>query len=235
MKCVILQPSYIPWRGYFHQIKKADVFVFYDDVQYDKGGWRNRNRIKTKDGLKWLTIPVHRNGATTKGIPINEIHVDNKQRWRKSHYETIRQSYSRAPFFPHYEDLLNEIYNSQPERLSEFVIDSTIAIAERLGINDTQFLRSSELPTHGHKTDRVLSVLKHLGATHYISGPSAKSYLELEKFGDVTVEFMEYDYPEYLQLYGDFEPQVSVIDLMMMMGPEAGKFIWAEEAQPCAQ
>lgn len=231
MKCVILQPSYIPWRGYFHQIQKADVFVFYDDAQYDRSGWRNRNQIKTKDGLKWLTIPVHRKGAVTDGIPINQIRIDWSRPWAKRHWESIRHAYGRAPHFDDYREMLEVLYSRRSELLVDFVVDTTIALAQRLGITKTQFIRSSTLPAQGHKTDRVISILKLLDADYYISGPSAKSYLEMEKFGDIPVEFMDYDYPPYPQLYGDFAGNVSVLDLMFMAGQNAGRLIWQPEGE----
>src|ERR1700730_8883427 len=99
MTCVILQPSYIPWRGYFHQIQKADVFVFYDDVQYDTGGWRHRNRIKTPTGTRWLTIPVHSQGVHTNNILINQITVAREQSWQQKHWRTLEAAYRKAPFF----------------------------------------------------------------------------------------------------------------------------------------
>ncbi len=110
MKCVILQPSYIPWRGYFHQIALADVFVFYDDVQYDSRGWRNRNKIKTPLGTRWLTIPVHAKGAQSEHIPINQIQIDWIKSWNIEHWETIRHTYAKAPFFNQFEDAIHEIY-----------------------------------------------------------------------------------------------------------------------------
>ena len=106
MKCVILQPSYIPWRGYFDQIYKADVFVFYDDVQYDKRGWRNRNRIKTDRGTRWLTIPVYNKGTYQNRIPINKIRVNREQNWGKTHWGMIRQFYLKAPYFDRYAEML---------------------------------------------------------------------------------------------------------------------------------
>ena len=110
MKAVILQPSYIPWRGYFHQIFKADTFVFYDDVQYDKHGWRNRNQIKTSQGKQWLTIPVHSKGVT-EGLPINQVRIDWSKPWTISHWKAITYAYGRSPFFKQYAPLLESFYN----------------------------------------------------------------------------------------------------------------------------
>src|SRR5580765_8213894 len=133
MNCVILQPSYIPWRGYFHQIRKADVFVFYDDVQYDRGGWRNRNRVKTPNGPVWLTIPVRKKGSVENAMPIDSIRVDWDRDWAKTHWTTIRQAYEKAPFFDSYRDKLQEIYSRRPELLADFTIETTIELAGLLG------------------------------------------------------------------------------------------------------
>src|SRR5512138_3045483 len=118
MNCVILQPSYIPWRGYFDQIYRADIFVFYDDVQYDKHGWRNRNRIKTTAGPQWLTIPVSSKGNTTSGLLLKDTRITWTQDWSRKHASTLRQSYSRAPHFAEYVGLLDEIYAKRPELLA---------------------------------------------------------------------------------------------------------------------
>lgn len=230
MKCVVLQPSYIPWRGYFHQIRKADVFVFYDDVQYDRGGWRNRNRVKTANGPTWLTIPVMKKGSLAAGTPTNAIRIDWNRIWTRAHWATIRESYARAPFFEEYSGLLETIYSRRPDLLADFTIQTTVEIAELLGIGDTTFLRSSNLNVVGAKTDRLISILRQVGANHYISGPSARHYLEEWKLAEagVTLEYMEYRYPAYNQLHPPFDPQVSVIDLLLMAGPDAHRFIWGK-------
>ena len=228
MKCVVLQPSYIPWRGYFDQIYKADTFIFYDDVQYDKHGWRNRNRIKTANGTTWLTIPVTSQGNVSNHTPINEIRIRSNDNWKKKHLLSIKYAYSKAPFFDDVYPVLEEIYQLDTELLSEFTIASTIRLAKYLGINDTKFVLSSELGVDGKKTDRLIDLLKAANADHYISGPSAKDYIEYDKFdaAGIFLEFMEYEYAEYPQLYPPFDPQVSVIDLLFMTGREASGQIW---------
>src|SRR5689334_4988003 len=132
MRCVILQPSYIPWRGYFHQIQKADVFVFYDDVQYDRHGWRNRNRIKTPQGLKWLTIPLKSVGSQWKDARICDMQIAQDGHWRRAHLESLRHCYARAPFFAEYQEMLERWYGTSDERLSEFTISTTIELAREL-------------------------------------------------------------------------------------------------------
>ena len=236
MNCVILQPSYIPWRGFFHLIQKADVFVFYDCVQFDDRGWRNRNRIKSPHGLQWLTVPVNAKGAQTKGTPINEIPIVWDSPWNKKHWAAIKHNYSKAPYFNQYAEMLAEFYSRQDQFLADFTCDFTVALARLLGIDNTRFVRSSTLPAQGTKTERLLSILTHLGARHYISGPSAKDYIEMDRFNEagITVEYMNYDYPEYPQLYGAFEPQVSILDLLFMTGPAAGEYIWAVNSSETA-
>ncbi|MCJ7583259.1 MAG: WbqC family protein [Anaerolineales bacterium] len=227
MKCVILQPSYIPWRGYFDQINKADVFVFYDDVQYDKRGWRNRNQIKTRCGKQWLTIPVFSRGAQTEQIPINQVRIVWDKAWNQDHRKALQHSYSKSPHFHRYDPLLEQFYTRRDDFLADFTIDFTVALARELGISHTRFLRSSELDVEGRETDRLIAILKKLGADHYLSGPSAQEYIEEDKFSEagVGLEFMLYDYPEYPQLYPPYDPHVSILDLLFMTGPDARKYI----------
>lgn len=228
MNCVITQPNYIPWRGYFHQIKKADVFVFYDDVQYDRRGWRNRNRVKTSNGPIWLTIPVINKGVRTNHTPINQIQIDWSQNWTRKHWTTIEQSYGKAPFFALYASILKDVYNQRYEFLAELTIELTIRLASALGIKETTFIKSSSLHSAGTKTDRLLTILKALAATHYITGPTAKSYLDESKLASsgISIEYMAYDYPLYNQLYPPYESQISILDLLFMMGPDSPKYIW---------
>ena len=219
MKAVILQPSYIPWRGYFDQIRRADLFIFYDDVQYDKHGWRNRNQIKTSQGKQWLTIPVYSKGVT-KGVPIKDVRIDWRRPWPQKHLNSLRFAYAKAPFSKSVLPWLESIYCGEQELLADFTIATTIALAKRLGIDGTEFLRSSDIPgIEGHGTGRLIQLLKHVGATHYISGPSAKDYIIQEMFGEagITLEYMRYDYPEYSQLHPPYDPHVSILDLLFMV------------------
>jgi hypothetical protein len=227
MKCVILQPSYIPWRGYFDQINRADVFVFYDDVQYDKRGWRNRNQIKTAQGRQWLTIPVHSHRVVEKSAPINQVEIDWSKPWNETHWKTLTYAYGRAPFFRTYAPLLEPFYQRHDVFLADFTIDLTVALARELGIRHTRFMRSSEMLPTGRKTDRLVQILLQLGANHYISGPSARDYIENDKFASagITLEYMDYNYPEYPQLHLPFDPNLSILDLLFMTGPDAMRHI----------
>ncbi len=228
MKCVILQPSYIPWRGYFHQILQADLFIFYDDVKYDKNGWRNRNRIKTPQGLKWLTIPIHQKGIESNQKPINQVEINWDRDWITSHWNTIEMSYHKAPFFDLFSGELFPFYQQKPVRLADFTIDLTIKIAELLGIHSVKFICSSDLENiHGEKTERIIQILEQVGANHYLSGPSARNYIDDEMFNKagINIEYIAYDYPEYPQFYPPFEAQVSILDLIFMVGSDALSYI----------
>jgi hypothetical protein len=167
----------------------------------------------------------------TEGIPINQVHIDWSKPWAKNHLKALTFAYAKAPYFQHYRSLLESFYARHDELIANFTIETTIVLARELGITQTHFIRSSEIPgIEGQRTDRLVQILKHVGATHYISGPSAQDYIEQEKFDSagITLEYMLYDYPEYPQLYLPFEPQVSILDLLFMTGPDALKSIHAK-------
>ncbi|NPV57676.1 MAG: WbqC family protein [Anaerolineae bacterium] len=224
MKVVILQPSYIPWRGYFHQVALADTFVFYDDVKYDKNGWRNRNSIKTPNGLQWLTIPVLTPSLESNQSPIYQIEIDRSKKWAQKHLNALKTNYARAPYFSLYYPEIEALLLQTHHRLADLDIQFTILIAKWLGLTDTQFVRSSEIrDIEGSKTDRLINILTKLNAAEYISGPSASNYLKPELFvqAGIRLTYMDYTYLPYPQLYPPFEPQVSILDLLFMTGPNA--------------
>ncbi|CAB3290115.1 WbqC-like protein family [Methanocaldococcus lauensis] len=223
MKVVILQPMYLPWMGYFGMIDVADVFVFYDDVQFSNQSWQQRNRVKTANGIVWLTVPV----IKKFGQRINEVRINNSTNWRKKHWKTIKYSYSKAPYFKDYKDIFEEIYAREWNYLYELNIYIIKTITEILGLK-TKFILSSELNVEGKKTDRLIRILKKINATEYISGPSAKAYIEPEKFKreNIGLYWFEFNHPKYPQIHGDFVPYLSVIDLLFNVGEvEAVKYI----------
>jgi len=225
--CVILQPSYIPWRGYFDQILKADVFVFYDDVQYDKHGWRNRNRIKTPNGSRWLTIPVSAKGNITHSRYIKDIPIVYDKDWVNLHLENLKSNYSRTPYYREYMDLLLPFYKNRYELLADFTIDTTIALAGKLGVPAERFVRSSELGIEADRNQRLIDILHHLNCNHYITGPSAQDYIERQLYADAGIElsFINYDYPTYPQPHPPFDSQVTILDLLFMVGSDAPKYM----------
>jgi hypothetical protein len=227
VKVAVVQPSYLPWRGYFHLIQKADVFVFYDDVQFDKHGWRNRNRIKTANGPVWLTIPVSSKGNVVNKTAINQIEIVWDSPWNVKHWATVKQAYGKAPHFAEYAPLLERFLSQRPQKLADFTVELTIALAGALGL-ERRFVRSSSLGVSGERMERLLATLRAVGATHYVSGPSARDYMDEAQLAaaGIGLEYMEYRYPEYRQLHPPYDPQVSVIDLLFMEGPRAAEWIW---------
>ncbi len=183
--------------------------------------------VKTHQGPVWLTVPVFSKGAVSQHILINQVEINNRQPWNHKHLRTLQQAYGKAPYFECYVDLLERFYSDPPQMLADFDIELSVALARELGIHHTRFIRSSELKAEGQKTDRLISILEKLGADHYISGPSARDYIEPEKFAaaGIRLTYMQYDYPEYPQLYPPYEPQLSVLDLLFMTGPEALSYI----------
>lgn len=227
-RVAILQSCYIPWKGYFDIIGSCDIFVVYDDVQYRKNHWHNRNIIKTQHGTKWLTVPVSKAGSAF--APIDSVRIAEK--FAETHWRTIAQSYSRAPFFPRYGPMLEALYKEAEaiDHLSSLNILFLKAISSELGF-DTRFVLSSTLEASGGKTDRLVEICRKLQATNYLSGPSATAYLETGKFDDagIVLQWMDYSgYPEYKQLHGGFEHAVSIIDLLMNVGPQARNFMKAQ-------
>ena len=217
---VVLQPSYLPWLGYFDQLHKADIFVWYDDVQFDKNGWRNRNRIKGPKGALWLTVPVQQSGRATQAIC--EVEIDNRQPWRRRHLSSVAQLYARAPFAKANLPQIEEIIEQPWERLVDLDMASTNWIAKELGIKTPRY-RSSELKIDGDRNERLLNLCRHFGATRYLSGDSARSYLETDRFEKIGIEVVWHDYkhPEYHQLHGEFVPYLSALDLLLNVGPAA--------------
>lgn len=220
-----IQPSFLPWRGYFDIIHKVDVMVFYDDAQYDRRSWRNRNRIKTHSGSQWLTVPVCTKGNYTQ--PINAILIDNTSRWREKHLRAIHHNYHRATYFKTYFSLLEHAYEDAWSAISDLDIHLTKLIAQELNI-EAEWVLASELTLQSRRTDRLVQFCEVLQADHYLSGPTARSYIEPEKFAraGITLEYQVYDYPPYKQLHGAFDPHVSAIDLLFNCGPDSSWYIW---------
>lgn len=222
---VVLQPGYLPWLGFFDQMRRADVFVYYDDVRYDKHSWRNRNRIKSSSGQPhWLTVPVRHSGLGFPGI-LN-VEIDTRTAWARKHVGTLRQFYAQAPFL---RDYLPELENLL-ERRWERLVDLDLALAERLagwlGLKP-RILRSSQLGVQGERSERLLAICRQLGAKRYLSGDAAKAYLDVELFArnGLEVVWQEYDHPIYPQQHGPFLPYLSAADLLLNCGPESGAIL----------
>ena len=224
-KVAILQSSYIPWKGYFDLINLVDEFILYDDMQYTRRDWRNRNIIKTSNGPKWLTIPVEVRGKYLQKIKDTTI---SDSSWGKKHWASIVHSYSKAPYFRMQREVFENLYlNSKEKFLSRINYLFLKAICEIFGIK-TKLTWSMDYSLAGGKTERLVDLCKQAGATEYISGPAAKGYIEEELFSSecITLRYMDYSsYPEYRQLFQPFEHQVSIIYLIFNEGPNATKYM----------
>jgi hypothetical protein len=221
----ILQPGYLPWLGFFEQLQKSDVFILYDDVQYDKGGWRNRNKIKTAKGNQWLTIPV-RVKFLQKPL-IYEVKIDNTSNWRKNHLLSLHSNYTKADFFKDCIGIFEEAYNKEWEYLAEIDIYFITRIAEYLGIDVKKIKRSSQLNPKGDKMERLINLCKSFGADTFYEGYAGKNYIDDKMFEreGIKVIYQEYKHPVYQQLYGEFIPYLSVVDLLFNCGPKSLEII----------
>lgn len=222
-KVAILQSNYIPWKGYFDIIAAVDEFIIYDDVQFTKNDWRNRNKIKTQNGLQWLSVPV--------GQSISRLICDvqiNERSWQAKHWESIKHAYSRSPHFDDIGVELQHLYLCREyTNLSELNQTMIEFVCKKLGIK-TKISKSSDYEFCAGQTDRLVSLCKQAGADQYISGPSAINYIDEKLFIKAGIKLIWFEYggyPEYKQLWGGFEHSVSVIDLLFNMGSAAGKYM----------
>lgn len=231
-RVAIVQSNYIPWKGYFDLINSVDEFILYDDVQYTKRDWRNRNRIKTRHGLLWLTIPVEVKGKFSQRV--NEVRVHGDA-WASEHWKTIRHNYSPSPHFARYETTLARLYGTlDTNSLSEINHRFLTAICDLLGIH-TRISQSSDYELVGGRTERLVHLCQQAGGREYLTGPSAKAYLKEDLFAreGIRVVYMDYSgYPEYRQRFSPFEHAVSVIDLIFNEGPNAPRYMRSFSHEP---
>lgn len=228
----IIQSNYIPWRGYFDLIGLSDLFIVYDTVQYTKNDWRNRNRIKTQSGATWLTIPVVKRGRMD--LSVDQVQIAGSK-WALKHWKTLSQAYKRAPYLEDYGERLEALFASagrmaQLSDVNRLWIDF---IVQTLGLQ-TKILSASDFELVGDRNERLISLCEEVGATRYLSGPSARSYLDVTSFHQrgIEVVFMDYgEYREYPQLHGPFEPNVSILDLILNVGPDALEFMKTKTAR----
>jgi hypothetical protein len=221
----IVQSNYIPWKGYFDLIRSVDEFVLLDQVQFTKRDWRNRNLIKTPHGTAWLSIPVVSKGRFTQAIDETQI----AEPWVERHWAALRHSYSHAGHFRDVAEPIRDLYDQSVSEtlLSQVNYRLVVGICALLGIR-TPVRFSREYPSDGGKTDRLLSICLTAGATHYLSGPTASTYLEIDKFAEhgIAIVYADYSgYPEYPQLHGPFQHGVSILDLLFNTGRDAPRFM----------
>jgi hypothetical protein len=218
-KILITQSNYIPWKGYFDAMHEVDEVILYDDAQYTKRDWRNRNIIKTSKGPAWLSIPVEVKGRYFQKIRETKI---SDQKWNQRHLKTLRLTYAKAAHFKVLSDFVESLYaRASMQYLSEINYWFLTEITRHLGIKTPVFFSDSFDLSAKNPTQRLVNICKQAGASHYYSGPAAKSYLEEDKFlkEKITVSYFNYDgYPEYQQLYSPFSHFVTILDLLFNTG-----------------
>jgi hypothetical protein len=224
-KVIITQSNYIPWKAYFESINMVDTFVVYDDMQYTKRDWRNRNQIKTHQGVQWLSIPVEVKGKFFQKI--NETIVSDKK-WGGKHWEILKSNYSKAPFYKDYKDCFEAIYrNEELIYLTDINVTFIKTINKLLGIT-TEIIDSRDFVLLEGKTERLVDVCKKINATDYFTGPASKNYMDESLFEQesISVHYFDYSgYPEYPQLFGEFTHAVSILDLIFNVGPNFKQFM----------
>lgn len=217
-RVAIVQSNYIPWRGYFGLISSVDEFILYDDMQYTRRDWRNRNKIKTSQGLLWLTVPVDVKGKYYQKICQTRV---SDQHWRKQHWQTILQNYKKAQYFSDIASWLEPLYlNSDEWMLTAINKQFISAICDYLNIT-TKISQSSDYHLVDGKTERLVDLCRQAGAGAYLSGPAAREYIDDTVFREhhIQLHWADYSgYRPYSQLWGGFEPYVSIIDLLFNCG-----------------
>jgi hypothetical protein len=217
-KVVISQPMFFPWVGLFEQIRLADVYIHYDDVQFPQGrSFTNRVQIKTPKGSEWLTVPVIKSG---KGLQlIHDVLMDDEQKWREKQVKAFKINYAKAPFLSDALGIMQETYNIKTKYLCEMNIAAIESVSNYFGISTT-FMRSSDYKTDLTSSEHLLGLIKQVEGNVYITGHGAKNYLNHELFekNQIRVEYMDYQRVPYPQLYNGFNPHVSILDLIANMG-----------------
>lgn len=224
-KVAIVQSNYIPWKGYFDMVAAVDEFILYDDMQYTRRDWRNRNLIKTPQGTQWLTVPVQVKGKYHQTI--RETEIDGAG-WAADHWKALVQNYRRAPYFDEIAAWLEPIYGAETfghlSTLNRRLIE---AVCTYIGIG-TRISNSWDYALPEGKTERLAGLCAQAGGGEYISGPAARDYIDEKVFGDQGIKLTWFDYagyPQYPQLWGDFVPGVTILDLLFNCGKDARRYM----------
>ncbi len=218
MLIAIHQPQYLPWLGYLDKIDKADVFVILDNVQFKKNEWQNRNRIKTSQGCQWITVPV----LYRFPEKISEVRVNNRENWGRKHLQALITNYSKSPYFENYNNFFEDIFNRNWDRLVDINIEIIKFLITALDLK-TRLVIASDLKLREEPTERLIDICKTLGSNKYLAGQDGNKYMNLELFKKEGMEviFQDFKHPVYNQLFGEFEPYMSAIDLLFNCGDDS--------------
>lgn len=226
MKLVIMQPSYLPWLGYFDLILQSDIFLVYDNVQFDKDGWRNRNRIKTPNGLQWLTVPVLTSGMNK---PTNrDIQINNRETWQRKQLASLKTNYSKAVCFSEVWPIVEAVLSKPWDRLLDLNMRFLNDICDYLGVRKNfKFASDLSIDLPEGKNEKLIAICKHLGAWEFYEPAGGKGYIDTPMFesNNIRLTFQDYQHPVYPQLHGPFVPCLSVIDLLFNCGKRSLEII----------
>lgn len=223
--CVVLQPGYLPWLGFFEQMNQADEFVLLDDVQYDRNGWRNRNRIKAADGPQWLTVPVH--ASLAEGTPLRDVRIDESQsRWAARHLNALKTNYAPCSHFAWLYPEIDTVLRRAWTHLVDLDEELIALLCDKLGLR-RRIHRASELGVVGERSERLVEMCRVLHCDRYYSGAAAREYLDVQRFqaAGINVEFQDYVHPCYAQRGEEFVSHLSCVDLMFNVGPRSLRII----------
>jgi len=221
----IMQPTYLPCLGYFDLVDRSDVFVFLDSVQFDKRSWQQRNRIKTSTGELMLTVPVLTKGRFDQKIC--DVIIDKSQKFEKKHFSSIRSNYKKSKYYKLYIQELEKIFNSKISKLTDLNMRLIEWLSSKLGVN-TKFVYSSKLDASGSKTELLINICNEINANHYLSPAGSKKYIDENNLfvkSGIRLSYQNYKHPTYNQLFGDFIPYMSVIDLLFNEGKKSLEII----------
>lgn len=218
MIVAIHQPNFLPWLGFFHKMVRADVFIFLDNVPFSKNSYQNRTKIKSAQGAQWLTIPVLTKGRS--GQLTSEVLINQADRWRKTHLKTLRTNYQPAPYYEEIVSWLRPLYEKRPTHLAAFNQSLLTVLARQMDLS-IEFVTASSLVAGGQGSELLLQLVQATDGHVYLSGSSGRDYLDLSLFerAGIDVWFQEFHHPTYPQLFEDFVPRLSAVDLLMNVGP----------------
>jgi hypothetical protein len=225
----INQPAYLPWLGYFHRIAVSNAHVVLDHVQFEKNSFTNRNKIRTREGWLWLTVPLKTAGKFGD-LAINQVEIANEKVWALKHWQTMRLNYSKAPYFDPHAAFFEGVYTRPWDKLADLTREMTTYLLDAFGVR-TKLYFSSQMKASGKKDELVLNLCRELGATVYLSGALGKNYLREELFSSekIAVRYDDYSHPTYSQVYPGFEPYMAAIDLLFNAGPASLEIILKDQ------
>lgn len=227
----INQPAYLPWLGYFHRIAISDQHIVLDHVQFEKNSFTNRNKVRTKEGWTWLTVPVNTKGKFGD-LSIRQIETAQNQRWQEKHWATIRHNYAKTPYFATHALFFEHIYQQTWDTLFALSWEITRYLLQEFNIT-TPLLFSSKMDVVGQKDELVLNLCRTVGATSYLSGPLGKNYLHEPMFAKAGIQVLYHNYhhPTYPQLYAGFEAYMAALDLLFNCGPESCEVLMKDQEE----